>query len=196
VDQPEQAQATEECYQGNGVSYRGTASFTITGKKCQAWNSMSPHRHNKTSEHFPNADLRQNYCRNPDADSRPWCYTTDPSVRWEYCNLKRCSDNIQMTLPKPPQTTLEPNPDCIHSNGIDYRGTVARTARGRTCQEWSSQTPHKHDYFTPRTHPKSGLEKNYCRNPDGDVNGPWCYTTDPRKAWEYCEIPKCRNYSF
>jgi len=55
VDQPEQAQATEECYQGNGVSYRGTASFTITGKKCQAWNSMSPHRHNKTSEHFPNA---------------------------------------------------------------------------------------------------------------------------------------------
>uniref|UniRef100_A0A8C9F745 Kringle domain-containing protein n=1 Tax=Pavo cristatus TaxID=9049 RepID=A0A8C9F745_PAVCR len=93
VDQPEQAQATEECYQGNGVSYRGTASFTITGKKCQ----------------------------------------------------------------------------------------------------WSSQTPHKHDYFTPRTHPKSGLEKNYCRNPDGDVNGPWCYTTDPRKAWEYCDIPKCRN---
>ncbi|OXB57260.1 hypothetical protein ASZ78_007520 [Callipepla squamata] len=196
VDQPEQAQATEECYQGNGVSYRGTASFTITGKKCQAWNSMSPHRHNKTSEHFPNADLKQNYCRNPDADSRPWCYTTDPSVRWEYCNLKRCSDNVQITLPKPPQTTLEPNPDCIHSNGIDYRGTVARTARGRTCQEWSSQTPHKHDYFTPRTHPKSGLEKNYCRNPDGDVNGPWCYTTDPRKAWEYCDIPKCRNYSF
>lgn len=36
----------------------------------------------------------------------------------------------------------------------------------------------------------------YCRNPDGDVNGPWCYTTDSRKAWEYCDIPKCRNYSF
>lgn len=54
--------------------------------------------------------LKQNYCRNPDADSRPWCYTTDPSVRWEYCNLKKCDDPVQVTLPKPPQTTLEPNP--------------------------------------------------------------------------------------
>lgn len=33
-----------------------------------------------------------NYCRNPDADRGPWCYTTDPSVRWEYCNLRRCSE--------------------------------------------------------------------------------------------------------
>lgn len=34
-----------------------------------------------------------NYCRNPDSDPKgPWCYTTDPSVRWEYCNLKRCSE--------------------------------------------------------------------------------------------------------
>ncbi|KAM6207732.1 plasminogen-like [Sarcoramphus papa] len=191
VDVPEQAQITEECYQGNGVTYRGTASFTLTGKKCQAWSSMSPHRHNKTAEQFPNADLKQNYCRNPDADSRPWCYTTDPSVRWEYCNLKRCDDHVQVTLPKPPQTTLEPNPDCISGNGKDYRGTVAKTGRGRTCQEWSSQRPHSHDYFTPMTHPGAGLDKNYCRNPDGDVNGPWCYTTDPRKAWEYCDIPKC-----
>ncbi|XP_059698003.1 plasminogen-like isoform X10 [Haemorhous mexicanus] len=191
VDVPEQAEVTEECYQGNGVTYRGTASFTRSGKKCQAWSSMSPHRHNKTAENFPNAGLSQNYCRNPDADSRPWCYTTDPSVRWEYCDLKKCDDQGLQTVPKPPQTTEETNPECIIENGVDYRGTVAKTARGRTCQEWSSQRPHSHDYFTPTTHPRAGLEKNYCRNPDGDVNGPWCYTTDPRKAWEYCDIPKC-----
>uniref|UniRef100_A0A8C3NN91 PLMN protein n=1 Tax=Geospiza parvula TaxID=87175 RepID=A0A8C3NN91_GEOPR len=191
VDVPEQAEVTEECYQGNGVTYRGTASFTRSGKKCQAWSSMSPHRHNKTAENFPNAGLSQNYCRNPDADSRPWCYTTDPSVRWEYCDLKKCDDQGLQTVPKPPQTAEETNPECIIENGVDYRGTVAKTARGRTCQEWSSQRPHSHDYFTPTTHPRAGLEKNYCRNPDGDVNGPWCYTTDPRKAWEYCDIPKC-----
>ncbi|XP_029819636.1 plasminogen-like [Manacus vitellinus] len=109
VDVPEQAPVTEECYHGNGVTYRGTASFTLSGKKCQAWSSMSPHRHNKTADNFPNADLRQNYCRNPDADGRPWCYTTDPGVRWEYCNLKRCDDHEAQTLPKPPQTTLETN---------------------------------------------------------------------------------------
>lgn len=54
-DVPEQGQVTEECYLGNGVTYRGTASFTLSGKRCQAWSSMSPHRHNKTARNFPNA---------------------------------------------------------------------------------------------------------------------------------------------
>lgn len=36
--------------------------------------------------------LTMNYCRNPDGDISPWCYTTDPSVRWEFCNLKKCLD--------------------------------------------------------------------------------------------------------
>lgn len=41
--------------------------------------------------------------------------------------------------------------------------------------------------------PKGSLEaaENYCRNPDLDEGGPWCYTTDPRKRWEYCDIPLC-----
>ena len=31
-------------------------------------------------------------CRNPEgsAPDGPWCYTTDPKVRWEYCNISRC----------------------------------------------------------------------------------------------------------
>jgi hypothetical protein len=31
--------------------------------------------------------------------------------------------------------------------------------------------------------------KNYCRNPDGDVNGPWCYTSEENK--ETCLIEFC-----
>ena len=34
------------------------------------------------------------------------------------------------------------------------------------------------------------LIRNYCRNPDREPRGPWCYTTDPKKRWEYC-LPKC-----
>ncbi|XP_019383042.1 PREDICTED: plasminogen isoform X2 [Gavialis gangeticus] len=187
----EQVPHTEDCYQGNGATYRGKTSLTVSGKQCQAWRSMSPHSHKKTPAAFPDADLRLNYCRNPDGDRAPWCYTTDPSVRWEFCNLKRCGDS-QTVVQKPTQTTTDSDTaDCILGNGKDYRGTVAKTGSGKTCQAWSSQTPHTHDYFTPLTHPHAGLEQNYCRNPDGDINGPWCYTTDPRKAWDYCEIPKC-----
>ncbi|VDH97333.1 Hypothetical predicted protein [Mytilus galloprovincialis] len=33
--------------------------------------------------------------------------------------------------------------------------------------------------------------ENYCRNPDREPEGPWCYTMDPRKRFEYCDVPFC-----
>ncbi|KAJ8355879.1 hypothetical protein SKAU_G00186730 [Synaphobranchus kaupii] len=148
------------------------------------------------------ADLRRNLCRNPDGDRAPWCYTNDPSVRWEYCKVDKCS--TKPVTPKPdtvanPDHTPEliPSPstpdakDCKNDNGASYRGPTSMTALGVTCQAWSAMTPHQHSSFTPRTHPDKGLESNQCRNPDGDVNGPWCYTTDPNKKWDYCQIQDC-----
>ena len=34
-------------------------------------------------------------------------------------------------------------------------------------------------------------DHNFCRNPDGEPGGPWCYTTDPQVRWAYCGVPKC-----
>jgi len=39
--------------------------------------------------------------------------------------------------------------------------------------------------------PQNDSHHNYCRNPDHDLKGTWCYTTDPNKRWEYCDISKC-----
>uniref|UniRef100_A0A8D2NHU5 Kringle domain-containing protein n=1 Tax=Zonotrichia albicollis TaxID=44394 RepID=A0A8D2NHU5_ZONAL len=72
--------------------------------------------------------------------------------------------------------------------GTDYRGTEAKTQRGIPCQKWAEKIPHKPNY-TPEKHPNAGLEENYCRNPDADENGPWCYTTDPAVRFDYCAIP-------
>ena len=42
-------------------------------------------------------DLSHNFCRIADRDDpKPWCYTTDPNVRFEYCD---CSGSIQYPGP-------------------------------------------------------------------------------------------------
>ncbi|KAL7388719.1 hypothetical protein ABVT39_019576 [Epinephelus coioides] len=196
-DEPVIPPEEEDCYEGDGTNYRGVTSETISGKRCQSWSSMTPHSHKKTPQNFPTADLRRNLCRNPDGDRAPWCYTTDPSVRWEYCNLEKCptTPSVGATTTKPPNpstpTRTPPEKDCKIGNGVTYRGPTSITVLGVTCQAWSAQSPHTHNSFTPQSHPTKGLEGNSCRNPDGDVNGPWCYTTDRNKKWDYCQIPDC-----
>ena len=51
-----------------------------------------------------------NKCRNPDKDPKgPWCYTTDPDVRFEYCQPDDCIDGTGQTC---------------WSDDIEYEGTV------------------------------------------------------------------------
>ena len=35
--------------------------------------------------------------------------------------------------------------------------------------------------------------ENFCRNPGGTTELPWCYTTDPSVRWQHCDIPRCEN---
>jgi len=84
--------------------------------------------------------------------------------------------------------------NCYYASdqGRGFRGKLNVTLNGRTCQQWSSQSPHRHSY-TPGSDigRKYQIEENYCRNPSGG-KGPWCYTTDNEKRWEYC-LPKCQD---
>ena len=78
--------------------------------------------------------------------------------------------------------------------GIDYMGTISHTVFGSSCQFWSEQSPHNH---TIGMHDEEFPDKditaarNYCRNPDQDSEGPWCYTTEVNVRHEYCMIPVC-----
>ena len=67
-----------------------------------------------------------------------------------------------------------------------YTGSVSKTRNGHVCQKWNASGPH-----TPKVKPEMS-NHNKCRNPDGDPNGPWCYTTSKSVRWEYCDIPECR----
>ncbi|KAJ7337778.1 hypothetical protein OS493_007934 [Desmophyllum pertusum] len=90
-----------DCYYDIGVGYRGNVNITQSGRTCQSWSSQCPHRHWRTPKDVVDGQNDSNMCRNPDssAPDGPWCYTTDPDVRWEYCNVSRCPPRVPEEAP-------------------------------------------------------------------------------------------------
>ena len=68
---------------------------------------------------------------------------------------------------------------------------MATTDKGITCQRWDSQSPHPHSRLSMMG---GDTAHNYCRNPDHEPQGPWCYTTDPKVRWAYCPVLPCGKY--
>ncbi|XP_043569706.1 hepatocyte growth factor isoform X1 [Chiloscyllium plagiosum] len=173
-----------ECMTCNGETYRGPMDHTKSGKECQRWDLQMPHKHRFNPERYPDKGLDDNYCRNPDGRTKPWCYTLDPHTPWEYCDIKECVHNCDHDL--------EVTTECFKDLGESYRGTMNTTPSGIPCQRWDVQYPHQHN-FTPENYKCKDLDKNYCRNPDGR-EAPWCFTTDPEIRVAYCfHIPRCEN---
>lgn len=83
---PTAAPSCVESFSGRGADYRGCQTKTRSGKTCQKWESQTPQQHTRTPQNYANSDLQKNFCRNPDNEQTIWCYTTDPSKRWEYCD--------------------------------------------------------------------------------------------------------------
>lgn len=82
--------------------------------------------------------------------------------------------------------------DCYDGpRGRNYRGSKSTTLSGLTCQAWASTTPHNHRFWQSR-YGREDLVKNHCRNPDNEPRGPWCYTMNKNKRWEYC-LPQCQG---
>ena len=78
----------------------------------------------------------------------------------------------------------------------DYRGINTATKSGKTCQKWTAQTPHSHG-VTPENYPEGGLgDHNYCRNPDNEPGGAWCYTIEEATRWEYCDLGERQNICY
>ncbi|MBN3297786.1 MUSK kinase, partial [Amia calva] len=86
-------QVTTKCYKNRGRFYQGTINVTFSGTPCQKWSQMVPHFHRLSPDVIPELKNSENYCRNPGGESeKPWCYTTDQSLRWDYCNVPKCGE--------------------------------------------------------------------------------------------------------
>ncbi|XP_028830207.1 muscle, skeletal receptor tyrosine-protein kinase isoform X1 [Denticeps clupeoides] len=100
---------TNACYNDRGRFYQGAVNVTLSGIPCQKWSQQDPHRHRLSAEVIPELRNAENYCRNPGGESdRPWCYTTNPNVIWEYCNIQKCSE-MNLTPPDPKMTRVPKN---------------------------------------------------------------------------------------
>ncbi|KAM8892818.1 hepatocyte growth factor [Spinachia spinachia] len=166
---------TTECYQGRGEGYRGAVDMLPTGLICQRWDSQYPHNHTFIPQAYPCKDLRENYCRNPDGREFPWCFTTDPRVQTMFCtNIPQCG------------TQNKPIADCYEGFGQNYQGEQSRTRSNLPCAPWRDR-----NNSGERGMLIAGLEGSYCRNPDEDKHGPWCFTNNSAVPWDYCHIKPC-----
>ncbi|XP_033107156.1 macrophage mannose receptor 1-like [Anneissia japonica] len=158
------------CYDGDGSHYRGNAQISLSGKLCENWDGkpINPTTH-------PDADLKENFCRNPDNGPAPWCWdsTSGGSFAVEMCAIPTCSNAA----------------DCYEGDGMTYRGHASQTEDGTTCYRWD-QLDSSSSYY-PANQPYAGLDSNYCRNPSGSRR-PWCYTDD-KYNYGYCDLPKCNK---
>nr|XP_022319040.1 uncharacterized protein LOC111121867 isoform X2 [Crassostrea virginica] len=170
---------SNECYVGNGESYRGSVSETVIGTSCQKWSKSS----DINAKSHPGKGLGDhNMCRNPDNSSRPWCWVDTDALSFGYCPVPEC-DSSKSTTPE-----ISLNKDCYISDGKFYRGFANKTEKGFICQNWMSSNK-----VNPTTDPGKGLgNHNFCRNPDGDSK-PWCWVRANRNEFDYCVVPRCAD---
>ncbi|XP_041369570.1 plasminogen-like [Gigantopelta aegis] len=121
--------ASLNCYEysgEHGILYSGNKSTTSSGKKCQRWTVDTPHvvdaifrdENNLTSD--VTLDDASNYCRGFRDGKHPWCYTTDPSVVTETCDVPQCD-----ICKKPPDLV-----DAIPSDRPDNETVIYRCKDG------------------------------------------------------------------
>ncbi|XP_015599014.1 tyrosine-protein kinase transmembrane receptor Ror2 isoform X2 [Cephus cinctus] len=100
---------TYDCVKGNGRFYLGKENKTKYGRNCQSWGVQEPHSHDKPPDVFPQIRYGENYCRNAGGDEpMPWCFTMDPLIRWEHCDIPICDNSTETVVEiDPKDLTME-----------------------------------------------------------------------------------------
>lgn len=179
-----------------GLDYEGSIGQTESLVRCQSWTATNPiHKMNPayTDETFSDFSKQsaKSYCRNPSKDpTGPWCYTMDEQLINETCAIPLCSfSQCRLTGP-----------------GMEYGGSSNAGISDRKCLKWNKKRNKvrldgklvKLKKFAKDKFPENDLAEagKFCRNPDGDIGGPWCFVEvegSNEVEKEYCDIPLCNE---
>ena len=115
---------------GNMGKHNSNVLLKDSGRiKCQKWTDQEPNEHSRTPEDYPNMGLGDhNYCRNPDGEAAPWCYTSSDgqhnvkgqkkkAKRWNYCSGVDNNDKLTDTY-----TTYDPKSSCLYQAQKNDKG--------------------------------------------------------------------------
>ncbi|XP_034635851.1 coagulation factor XII isoform X2 [Trachemys scripta elegans] len=133
----------QACYTGSGLLYRGMAHTTLSGAQCLPWDS------DLLSHEFSTRSLRDAlslglgghaFCRNPDNDSRPWCYTLrEEQLGWEFCSVPPCELHTAGAVdtaasegrPEAKPTTTSPSDSSAQTQSCGQRYKKSLSLRSR-----------------------------------------------------------------
>nr|CAB3265672.1 tyrosine-protein kinase transmembrane receptor ROR1 [Phallusia mammillata] len=83
-------------------------------------------------------------------------------------------------------SVVDPAHRCYNKTGEDYRGVLSVTATGQTCMTWPKSMLLQY--------PQLSGGHNFCRNPGGHREAPWCYVDQKYTVKSECQVPQC-NYN-
>lgn len=96
---------------------------------------------------------------------------------------------LSPTLPHLQEQTQQQE-ECESEEGLLYRGTLSVTVSGDQCLPWASEKVRQLS-DSKNFLDEVPLVENYCRNPDDDEEGVWCYVDHPNMTYNYCNLNYC-----
>ncbi|KAL7644165.1 UNVERIFIED_CONTAM: hypothetical protein RMT77_004991 [Armadillidium vulgare] len=114
----------------------------------------------------------------------PECEDLPPITTKEHVSCVRLGVRVE---------PLVEDDECYVDYGESYRGSETRTTKGHVCEPWS-----KHQLFARTADfPELIGGHNYCRNPKGSEQQPWCFiTTEHSVSREMCVVPVCNDVTW
>ncbi|RVE68258.1 hypothetical protein OJAV_G00089450 [Oryzias javanicus] len=110
------ASAQTDCVRSDGLDYRGKQQSSSSGLTCLNWINTT---RDYDAEIHPDSQTGagdHNYCRNPDASERPWCYIAGPdgTIQRQFCAIETCKEQTSAAPVEAASSGYGNQPACAH----------------------------------------------------------------------------------